>query len=179
MVKIQVGLKSCSFHRRIQWWNSFCPTRLLLSRRAKNVSKISAQLWSPRGKLSLSSPRGRTSSPRAHRKTSSLVTSRTEKNKNVWKSDKSWEPGMLLKTWKLWKLENLEKLENLKTWKFENFENLKNDPWDMLNNFCFHVYAQKSLFIGENVNDFFLTTATATAASPSPVTFEFIELVPS
>ena len=57
-------------------------------------------------------------------------------------SDKSWEPGMLLKTWKL---EKLEKLKNLKTWKFENFENIKNDPWDMLNNFCFHVYAQKSL----------------------------------
>ena len=63
---------------------------------------------------------------------------------HVWKSDKSWEPGMLLKTWKFWKL---EKLENLKTWKFENFENLntwqfqniKNDRWDMLNNFCFHV----------------------------------------
>ena len=47
------------------------------------------------------------------------------------------------------------KLENLKTWKFENFENMKNDPWDMLNNFCFHVYAQKSLFIIENVNAFF------------------------
>ena len=51
-----------------------------------------------------------------------------------------------LGTWKLWKL------ENLKTWKFENFENIKNDPWDMLNNFCFHVYAQKSLFIVENGN---------------------------
>ena len=25
----------------------------------------------------------------------------------------------------------------------------------MLNNFCFHVYAQKSLFIGQNVNVFF------------------------
>ena len=25
----------------------------------------------------------------------------------------------------------------------------------MLNNFCFHVYAQKSLIIGENYNDFF------------------------
>ena len=25
----------------------------------------------------------------------------------------------------------------------------------MLNNFCFHVYAQKSLIIGENGNDFF------------------------
>ncbi len=29
------------------------------------------------------------------------------------------------------------------------------DPWDMLNNFCFHVYAQMLLFIGENDNDFF------------------------
>ena len=29
------------------------------------------------------------------------------------------------------------------------------DPRDMLNNFCFDVYAQKSLFIGENSNDFF------------------------
>ena len=46
----------------------------------------------------------------------------------------------------------LEKLENMKTWKFEN---LKNDPWDMQKNFCFHVYAQKSLFIGENDNAFF------------------------
>ena len=75
--------------------------------------------------------------------------------KNVWMSDKSWEPGMLLKTWKLWKLWKLENLENLKTWKFENFENLINDPLNMLNNFCFHVYAQKSLFISENVNAFF------------------------
>ena len=31
------------------------------------------------------------------------------------------------------------KLEKFKTWKPENFENTKNDPWDMLNNFCFHV----------------------------------------
>ena len=46
---------------------------------------------------------------------------------------------------------------------------------DMLNKFCFHLYAQKSLFIGENCNAFFLTAAP----SPSPVTFEFIELVPS
>ena len=28
------------------------------------------------------------------------------------------------------------------------------DPWDMLNNFCFHVWAQKSLFIAENCNAF-------------------------
>ena len=26
----------------------------------------------------------------------------------------------------------------------ECFESVKFDPWDMLNNFCFHVYAQKS-----------------------------------
>ena len=29
------------------------------------------------------------------------------------------------------------------------------DPRDMLNNFCFHVYAQKSLFNAENCNAFF------------------------
>ena len=47
------------------------------------------------------------------------------------------------------------------------------DPWDMQNNFCFHVYAQKSLFIGENDNEYFWT------APPYPVSLEFIELVPS
>ena len=47
-VKIQVGLKSCSFHRQNQWLNSFCPTRLLLARRAKNCSKIVPRTWSPR-----------------------------------------------------------------------------------------------------------------------------------
>ena len=45
---------------------------------------------------------------------------------------------------------------------------------DMLNNICFHVYAQKSLIIDENGNDFFWTSS-----SPYPVTLEFIELVPS
>ena len=29
----------------------------------------------------------------------------------------------------------------------------------MLNKFCFHVYAEKSLFIAENCNGFFLTPA--------------------
>ena len=72
--------------------------------------------------------------------------------------------------------ECFEKLENLKTWKLENFENIKNDPWDMLNNFCFHVYAQKSLFIAENCNVFLRTPA---ASSPSPVSLDVIELVPS
>ena len=28
---------------------------------------------------------------------------------------------------------------------FKKFVNIENDPRDMLNNFCFHVYAQKSL----------------------------------
>ena len=51
----------------------------------------------------------------------------------------------------------------------------KVDPRDMLNKFCFHLYAQKSLFIGENCNGFFFTSSS----SPSPVSLEFIELVPS
>ena len=49
-------------------------------------------------------------------------------------------------------------------------------PRDMLNNFCFNVYAQKSLFIGEIGNGFFLTSSPS---SPSPVSGPFIELVPS
>ena len=54
------------------------------------------------------------------------------------------------------------------------------DPWAMLNNFRFHVYAQMLLFMDVNVNAFFLTDfLTAAAAAPSPVSFEFIELVPS
>ena len=32
------------------------------------------------------------------------------------------------------------------------------DPRDMLTNFCFHVYAQKSVFICENCTGFFLTS---------------------
>ena len=48
------------------------------------------------------------------------------------------------------------------------------DPRDMLNNFCFHVNAQKSLFIAEICNAFYFVTVP-----PDPVTLEFIELVPS
>ena len=48
------------------------------------------------------------------------------------------------------------------------------DPRDMLNNFCYHVHAQNSLFIGENDNVFFdLLLYTQS----TPVTLEFIELV--
>ena len=36
--------------------------------------------------------------------------------------------------------------------------NIESDHRDMLNNFCFHVQAQKSLFIAENCNEFFLTS---------------------
>ena len=32
---------------------------------------------------------------------------------------------------------------------------------DMLNKFCFHLYAQKSLFIAENCNGFFLTPSAS------------------
>ena len=58
-------------------------------------------------------------------------------------------------------LKNLKVLKFLKFFKifkiFEilNFVNIKNDPRDMLNKFCFHLYAQNSLFIGENCNAFF------------------------
>ena len=75
------------------------------------------------------------------------------------------------------KSENLKKIENLK--KFENlkFKIAQVDPRDMLNKFCFHVYAQKSLFIAENCNGFFLTTSSS--STPYPLTLEFLELVPS
>ena len=51
------------------------------------------------------------------------------------------------------------RLDFLIEWKLENFNTLKflilkNDPWDMLNNFCFHVYAQKWLFIDAKDNAF-------------------------
>ena len=53
---------------------------------------------------------------------------------------------------------------------------VKFDPWDMLNNFCFDVYAQKSMFIGENGNDFLGPQQQHT---PDPLTLEFIELAGS
>ena len=43
------------------------------------------------------------------------------------------------------------------------------DSWDILNNFCFHVYAQKSLFIGENEK---IKIWTASTTSPVPVTLD-------
>ena len=60
--------------------------------------------------------------------------------------------------------------------KFANLQKLQIDPWDMLNNFCFHVNAQKSLFIFENDNVYFWTSPVA---APYPVSSEFIDLVPS
>ena len=35
------------------------------------------------------------------------------------------------------------------------------DHWDMLINFCFHVYAQKSLFIAENCNAFLTSSSSS------------------
>ena len=43
----------------------------------------------------------------------------------------------------------------------------------MLKKLCFHVYAQKSLFIAENCNAFL------GHSQPHPVSLEFLELVPS
>ena len=48
---------------------------------------------------------------------------------------------------------------------------------DILNNFCLHVYAQKSLFIAKNCNGFVFTTSPTSTSSPSPVSLEVIELV--
>ena len=59
--------------------------------------------------------------------------------KNVRTSDKSWEPGMLLKTWKTWK--TFEKMEKSLTLSHSHSLTL-----DMLDNFCFHVYSQKMVY---------------------------------
>ena len=42
----------------------------------------------------------------------------------------------------------------LKSVKLSGCQAVKFDPWDMPNNFSFHVYAPKSLFIAENDNAF-------------------------
>ena len=48
------------------------------------------------------------------------------------------------------------------------------DPRDMLNKFCFHLYAQKSLFIGQNCSAFFDLLILSTLSC-----LDVIELVPS
>ena len=62
-------------------------------------------------------------------------------------SDKSWEP------------EHSLSLSHSQTLRLSLSHSLF---LDMLNNFCFHVYAQKSLFIAENCNVVFFTTTTTT-----------------
>ena len=47
------------------------------------------------------------------------------------------------------------------------------DPRDMLNNFCFHVYAQKSMFMGENGNAFFYLILITTRAPGSQLKNSF------
>ncbi len=49
----------------------------------------------------------------------------------------------------------------LKSVKLSGCQVAKLDPWDMLSNFCFHVYAQKSLFLCENCNAFLGTSSAA------------------
>ena len=51
--------------------------------------------------------------------------------KNVWKSDRCWEPV------------KFSKLSSYLVVQLSSCLVVKFDPWDMLNNFCFHVYAQK------------------------------------
>ena len=63
--------------------------------------------------------------------------------------------------------------QELGTWSSLSLSLSLVDPRDMLNKF---LYAQKSLFIGENANANFFLPITPTSVS---VTFEPIELVPS
>ena len=87
-------------------------------------------------------------------------------------SDKSWEPA---------KLDTLGMLNNfcfhVYAQKSLSHSHTLSLSLDMLNNFCFHVYDQESLFIAENCNACFGTSSAA--ASPYPVSLEFIELIPS
>ena len=43
---------------------------------------------------------------------------------------------------------------------------------DMLNNFSFHLYAQKWLFIAENCNVFFTASSSSAAAEPYPASLQ-------
>ena len=74
-------------------------------------------------------------------------------SKNVWKSDKAGNHECSEKLL-------IRCLCSKVTYVKCQVSNAYVDPWEMLNNFCFHVYAQKSLFIGENVN-----VVSGTAAS--------------
>ena len=50
---------------------------------------------------------------------------------------------------------NQRKFENLKKFEILKFKIAQVDPRDMLIKFCFHLYAQNSLLIGENCNEVF------------------------
>ena len=54
------------------------------------------------------------------------------------------------------KIGNFKKIENFQIFKNFKFKIAQVDPRDMLNNFCFHLNAENSLFITENCNAFFL-----------------------
>ena len=74
----------------------------------------------------------------------------------VWKSDKCWEP-VKLSGCQVARFSSLILETNVNCQvtcdKFQ-MSNAYGVPWDMLNNFCFHVYAHKSLIIGENGHGF-------------------------
>ena len=69
-------------------------------------------------------------------------------------SDKSWEPGMSECSEQLFfscvssKVIVCQGIYHMSYFKY-HMSKAYFDPWYMLNNFCFHVYAQKSLFIAK------------------------------
>ena len=128
--------------------------------------------------------------------------------KNVWTSDKSWEPDDSLT------LSFKKSLSHCHTLSLLHFLTLSMSHshtltlslshslnLHMLNNFCFHVYAQKSLSHSFTTFTIFTTFqtftlsftlsrhaqkslfigvfSTSSSSSPYPLTLEFIELVPS
>ena len=74
-------------------------------------------------------------------------------------SDKSWEPGMS----QCFNVLTLTLSHSLSlTLSHSHTLSMSHSlTLDMLNNFCFHVYAQKSVFIGQIVNVFFFTSSSA------------------
>ena len=69
-------------------------------------------------------------------------------------SESQTKAGNQRKFGNLKKIENLKKFENFKKFEILKFKIAQVDPRNMLNNFCFQVYAQKSLFFAENCNGF-------------------------
>ena len=164
MAIIQVGLKSCVLPRRKRWYRSFCRTRLLLARIAQNVAKNRAKCWRTGGKVLCWGTGGGTllGRPSSNTEYSARPPTRSTIFGHVLAS-----PGQLEPSSAKWLSPSFLSRQNttfkpnlsncqwipLKFWIFNVHSSHSihishvNDPWDMLNNFCFHVYAQKSLFM--------------------------------